>query len=84
MGNHRNTTSVTDPLHGFLQACPAVWDITWFAFGEEFSEHFGRVAAHTGLNQVPSKVGARNQLRVAHILQGALVGVQDADFGQAV
>ena len=57
--------------------------IAGLAFGQVFAKHLVGVLADAGVHQKAGKVGARNQLGVAHIGQGALKGSCNADLGQS-
>ena len=56
--------------------------VTRLAFGQVLAKHLLRVAAHTGIDQKAREVRARDQGRVAHVLERAFVGAGDARLGQ--
>ena len=82
VGDDGHAACVADPAHRVAQAGPAVRHEAGLAFGEEATEHFARVPAHPLLDQKARKVRARDQLRVAHVAQRALVGTGNAHLGQ--
>ena len=79
---HGHATRIGDPVHGVAQAGPAGGHIAGVAFGEVFAKHLVGFFAHAGFDQKAGKVGARDQLGVAHKLERAFVGTVDAHFGQ--
>ena len=83
VGNHGDATCLRDPPHRVAQRGPAVLDEARLAFDQVLAEHLVRAGADAGLYQVAGKVRAGNQLRVAGIVQRALEGILDTDFGQA-
>ena len=84
MGDHGNAAALFDPRHRLAQAGPFVLDVAGLAFGQVFSKHFICIFANAGFDQIAAKVGAGDQIGVAHVFQGALERVFDADLSQPV
>jgi hypothetical protein len=84
VGDHGDAAGLRDPLHGVTQPRPAVRHIAGLAVGQEAPENLVRVAAGAGLDDVAREVGARDQLRVAHVLEGSLEGASDAHARQFI
>ena len=77
--NHRHAASLCNPAHRVAQRCPAVRHKAGFAFNQVFAKHLAGVFAGFGFDQKARKVRARNQRRVADILQRAFISAVDSD-----
>ncbi len=78
VGDHRHAAGAGDPAHGVAQACPFVGDKAGLAIGQVFAEHRIGVRAEASFHNVAGKVGARDQIGVAHIFHGAFECARDA------
>src|SRR5450830_69246 len=82
VGNHGLAAGGLDPAHRLFQRSPAVRHIARLAFAEKFTEHLGQGVAGAAFDQVAGKMGARYQVGIADIFQGAFVGARVAGLVQ--
>jgi hypothetical protein len=82
VGDHRHAAGACDPADRLAEPGPAVRHEAGLAVGEKAAEDFVGVVAMAGFDEEARKVRARNQLRVADILQRAFVGTLDAHLRQ--
>src|SRR5699024_2530459 len=82
MGDDGDAAGTLDPAHGLVERGPAVRHVAGFAFAEVFAEDLGGAGAAAGLDDVAGEVGARQQIGVADVFQGALIGVKNAGLFQ--
>jgi hypothetical protein len=82
MRHHGHAAGLRDPAHRVAQAGPAMRHVAGLALGEVLAKHLLRVAAHAGLDQKAREVRARDQRRVAHVPERALVGAGNAGLRQ--
>ena len=75
MRQHRHPARAPDPAHRLIQAGPALRHVAGLAGYQPVVEHLALAGAQPQRHQVPAKMAARDQCRVAHVLQRPFPGI---------
>ena len=75
MCQHRHPARAPDPAHRLVQAGPALRHVAGLAGYQPVVEHLALAGAQPQRHQVPAKMAARDQGRVAHVLQRPFPGI---------
>jgi hypothetical protein len=84
MSQHGSAARADDPADGLGKPRPPMRDVAGLAAHQVSLEHLLDVTAGADLHEIPRKVTARDQLRIADVLERALVRAGNAATGQSV
>src|SRR5450830_1049993 len=84
MSNYRHAACSHNPRNSFLQGRPPMRHVAWLTFTQIVFEHIRHGDTCTYFHQITSKMGARNQVRIANVLQGSFVYIWDSGAGREI